>query len=671
MRDGAVAAALLVFVLSALPTKASERNDWTQSAMRQVGERSYSSSSAKPRRTPVQRRVRKSAEPQAAPTFSFGRDATLIGVAAGSNQKDRRRPRQLVRDLPRKGLPFVPQLARGSGAWAWPVRHETWNEEHTAAYEAFIRAIGESTCSTVHECLTNPVSNPAFAVTNPPGSAFYSDCADLPLLLRAYFAWRSNLPFSFAIRHADHPPTGNSPPGQQGLQVSMRHDVVGPGADFRQLMKAISDYVNSNHFRVPAHYKGTLLPDHYPVRLDRTSIRAGTVIYDPDGHVAVVYKVTEDGRIHYIDAHPDNSLTRGVYGRDFMRTSPDLGAGFKRWRPQRLVGATKNADGTLTGCRIELTPNSKLADWSDEQFLKLAPPRSPAGKKLRTVVDAAAPAHQSAETEFSVDGKAVDYYDYLRLVLAPRGFRYDPLTETRAMVKQLCGELQDRVQAVDRAIRAGLHRRPQPLRLPNNIYATQGEWELYSSPSRDARLKVMFVELHDEVIRFVHLSQINSQIVSYDGIDLARDLVAVFENEAQQCTTTYRRSDGTSKDLSFQDVRDRLFLMSFDPHHCPERRWGATEAKELASCPDDTTKREWYLAEQRLRNQTVRTYGEPMGWSLAELKDTKRDIGDDEAPNLDILGRLRAAMRMETATIPQQLSCRANETASCGESDDH
>ena len=42
---------------------------------------------------------------------------------------------------------------------------------------------------------------------------------------------------------------------------------------------------------------------------------------------------------------------RGIYGRDFARADPGMGAGFKRWRPQELKGARRSADGTLMPLR--------------------------------------------------------------------------------------------------------------------------------------------------------------------------------------------------------------------------------------------------------------------------------------------------------------------------------
>src|SRR5476649_2454568 len=77
-----------------------------------------------------------------------------------------------------------------------------------------------------------------------------------------------------------------------------------------------------------------------------------TAIYDPNGHLAIIWKIEADGRLRYIDAHPDNSLTRGYYDMRFVRASPGMGAGFKNWRPQKLVGWARARDGSLLGGHV-------------------------------------------------------------------------------------------------------------------------------------------------------------------------------------------------------------------------------------------------------------------------------------------------------------------------------
>ena len=62
----------------------------------------------------------------------------------------------------------------------------------------------------------------------------------------------------------------------------------------------------------------------------------------------------------------------------------------------------------------------------------------------------------------------------------------------------------------------------------------------------------------------------------------------------------YRNSDGGVVELTMTDMLLRLPDMSFDPYHCPERRWGASGG-EFASCDDDPLKTRWYEAEAPLR----------------------------------------------------------------------
>ncbi len=520
-----------------------------------------------------------------------------------------------------------PKLPPSFGKWRWRITKTSWSETDEKGFEAFITAIGESDCGTVHDCINSPQANPRFQAGNPPYYRFYADCADLPYFLRAYYASRNGLPYSFSYRYSAHPRGTRNKTAITGNRITERHDIVGPGPDMRIAWAEIGRFVSSEHFRTPAQYSAKLLPDHYPVQLTRDSIRPGTVIFDPDGHLAIVYKVTDDGRIHYIDSHPDNSLTRGVYNREFARVEPEMGSGFKRFRPFVLKGARRAADGTLIGGKIVHKTDKELSDWSLEQFYGNEPTRP--GKW--------------SEGKFVLNGKTYDYYDYLRFKLAYAGFKYKPVDEAREAIRGICQDLRYRVDMVQIAVKAGIHRRPQPNKLPDNIYATKGDWETYSTPSRDARLKTSFEELRDEIARFIDLHKSGSDLLSYDGTSLRDDLAKVYRQETAACAITYLRSDGSAKTLSYHEVEKRLFDLSFDPHHCPELRWGARSSEELATCPDDANKRAWYTAQDRLRNQVTRTYGEPMGWTLGQLRNPKLDIGIAEVPDVNVLAALGAS----------------------------
>ena len=70
-----------------------------------------------------------------------------------------------------------------------------------------------------------------------------------------------------------------------------------------------------------------------------------------------------------------------------------------------------------------------------------------------------------------------------------------PEQELREQIQALCRAVEERVDAV--ALAAPLGRRPHPPALPPNIYGAEGDWEMYATPSRDARLKASARELRE------------------------------------------------------------------------------------------------------------------------------------------------------------------------------
>jgi len=478
---------------------------------------------------------------------------------------------------------------------------ESWSDADERGYAEFIAAIGNSNCRTIDQCIKNP-ANP-FSRTERSGVYFAADCADLPYFLRAYYAWKRGLPFSYISAVNPRGSTRDIRYTASGNNISSRRDILTGSANGLDLLVTLRNTISSAMYRLHPDMEGT---DLYPIRLDRKALRAGSVLYDPNGHLAVVYKVEDDGRVLYMDAHPDNSLTRGTYGRKFVRSSPGMGSGFKNWRPARLEGGTKTSDGVIVGGRIVFAKNAEIADYSTEQFF---------GNVARPESD-----RQWASGAFLLEGQSVDYYDYLRAKMGGGSLAYEPIQELRNMMRANCEDIKYRAEAVDIAIQRGIQLKGQPPRLPPNIYGTEGEWEDFSTPSRDARLKTAFKELRDQVQRFVEWHAAGDRRIQYAGFDLLADLLAAYDQEANACSITYVRSNGAPMQLGYEEVRRRMFLLSFDPYHCIERRWGATDAAELSSCRDDAYKAEWYAAEQSLRNQLDRTYDARMDFGLAELK---------------------------------------------------
>ncbi len=515
--------------------------------------------------------------------------------------------------------------AKPKNSYLYVVRYDRWSVEDERDWRSFIQAIGASDCNTLDSCLRGP-ANP-FRASDPPDYRFTADCADLPYVLRFYFAWKRSLPFSYVADIAPRTGGGDIRYTRNGNVVAERRDVSSGTATGMAIIDQIRDKVNSGTYRMHPDLDAPP-PDFYSPKIDAKSIVPGTAIYDPAGHLALVFKVDPDGRIHFFDAHTDFTLTQMVYDLRFARSRPAHGAGFKNWRPQTLVGAVRQKDGTLKGGHIVLAANRQIADFSDEQYY---------GNGTR-------PNDDGWESGvFALNRESLDYYDYVRAKLAGGQIQFDPVKEIGDMARSLCSDLHYRAAAVDVALEAGMAKRPEPDRLPSNIYGTSGDWETFSTPSRDARLKTAFKSLRDTAQRFVDMYGTgDTKHLKYTGRDLPGDLLAAYGKAIRYCSVSYTNSAGGRIALSFEQARKRLFAMSFDPYHCAELRWGAA-GPEAATCPDGPTKRTWYAAEQNLRNQIGRTYEARMDFTLDQLKTPGPGKGVPTAPDTDIAGYLQKA----------------------------
>ena len=500
------------------------------------------------------------------------------------------------------------------------VRYDHWTAEDERGFGEFLTSLGDSDCRTVDSCLHGP-GNP-FRASDPEGIYFRADCADLPYVLRFYYAWKRGLPFAYVSQVEPRGHTHDMRYTRLGNSVAERVTVLTADSSGYAVMETLRDTISSATYRIHPELEDPLPQDLYSPAITPKSIRPGTVIYDPNGHLASVYRVDPDGRIHYLDAHPDSSMTRGFYDLRFVRASPAMGAGFKNWRSGTLVGAVRQKDGTYYGGHVVVPANKDIADYSVEQFF---------GNGMRPDDD-----RNWHDGTFTLNKNVVDYYDYVRAKLAGGNLEFDPIKEVHDMVDSNCADLQYRADAVRVATAAGIMNAAEPSRLPANIYGTEGDWETYSSPSRDARLKTAFKELRDNVQRFMSMYAANDPRLKYKAQNLAVDMLTTYDREAATCKISYTRTDGSVISFGYEEARRRLFAMSFDPYHCIERRWGASDARELVSCGDGPVKRDWYLAEQNLRNQLERTYDAEMDFSLTDLNAHVTGSGVAAPPDTDV-----------------------------------
>lgn len=498
--------------------------------------------------------------------------------------------------------------------YPWIITKTEWGVSEEENYVRYISMIGDGVsrglCATVADCFRNPQVNP-YASSELGSLRLFSDCADFPYFMRAYYAWKNQLPFGFissvnAIQNPGDPardirysPYGNKVSGRYSILTSK----PGRSPNAMEIFNhTLPDEVSSANFRVS--YSGMdadkYFSDFYPVRISRDAIRPGTIIYDPNGHVVTVYKITKDGRVYYIDAHPDNSLTSGLYDSRFMRSYPGQGAGFKNWRPISLVGASYSGGSGYVGGRIVGAKDRALPMYSTEQYFG---------------TNASTDWHQAT---FAFNGQSMDYYDWVRYRLADGPLVENPIDDVKIMTNEICSSLQERAVAVQVAVTAGIYNQPHPYKLPDNIYGASGDWETYATPARDARLKVAFAELRTYVQEALHHYKVRDGKVGYSGKNISADMMAAYKQAAASCKIVYKNSNGQQVAMNLDQARARVYGMSFDPYHCPELRWGAQGA-ELNSCHDDSNKRLWYAREQWLRFQHDRNTDAFTGYTVDQI----------------------------------------------------
>jgi hypothetical protein len=508
--------------------------------------------------------------------------------------------------------------AASAQASSWRITKDHWSAEDEAGFGRFVTALGESNCSSSQSCLRDP-ANP-YRKTDQHFLDIDVDCAKFPYLLRAYYAWKNGLPMSYVDGVSGE--GGDLRFTKTANRATGRHDIIdrGDGIDAPAVIHQMLDTVFSGTYRTDASEKRGVLSDFYSPALQPGTIRPGTLIYDVNGHVAIAYKVDEDGRIFYMDAHPDFTVTRSVYGAQFGQSPARLGGGLKNWRPFKLVGSHRDSAGHLLGGHMAYAENDQIADYSLIQYLGTKPNPT---KDVKTA-------------RFFYNDAELGFYEYVRVAVSGGKMSFNPIYELKATMKTLCNDLNDRAQYVDLDIKDGISVKNHPGRLPDNIYGSDDkEWEEYSTPSRDARIKAAFVQFYKDMAEMIDLWVHRDPRIVYDGQFLQKDLREAYAAQSTQCTITYLSSATKPVPMTFDDMMHRLFRISFDPYHCVELRWGA-EGDERKSCSDGKVKLKWYTAEQRLRNQPDRTYDIQMGFDLDELGRRVKGTGIDNPPPVDI-----------------------------------
>lgn len=510
----------------------------------------------------------------------------------------------------------------------WIVRKTQWDDSDEQGYQNFIVRLAKSKCNSVDSCLKNPVANPFYDASQEADVFYYADCGRFPYLLRMYYAWKNNLPFTAVVGKSGTPEDiqewtdeqiklGNLDPkpardfslanSKNGTIMRSRSTIpsaTGKSYNFFSAARNIISSVNSSNFRFDATTNMPVDPDFYPVKMDRNSIKPGTVIYDPSGHVAVVYEITPTGDIRYFDSHPDNGVTHKLYNKAFLRSRPAHGAGFKNFRPFSIT-MSKSLFGSATSGTLVTASNAQIPGFSLEQFVGTTPD----------------PSGNWSKGTFNIQGRTVDYYEYLKLALATdANTKIRPLEQLKAEIDELCSGFQDRALDAQKAVDQGLQLQPHPETLPKNIFQADGDWENYSTPGRDFRLRSNFYDIVKSMKLYYDRIKARDTLIDYTGSNFKADLIAMAKSTGEACRISYKNSAGRVVTFNLLEGLMRVNRLSFDPYFCMERRMGASTPEELATCTDDDDKTRWYKAENFIRNLLVKDTTVIYGQNLQELE---------------------------------------------------
>jgi hypothetical protein len=462
---------------------------------------------------------------------------------------------------------------------AWPSRLE-WSRKMETLYAAWIEQLFDA---PLEEELSFPSLEP---VLRDPARNFLSDhlrlgeddrraltatpdCADLPYLLRAYFAWKLGLPFGFRRCGSGSP----AAPPRCGEVTTNEHVATSGEAlgAFAAFARTVMDAVHSGSARTGLADDAT---DFYPVPLTRAAIRPGTVYADPYGHTLVVAKwvlptAERPGLLLAVDAQPDNTVARKRFWEGTFLFVPGAGAGpgFKAFRP--LVHDEPGGRPRALS-DAELAHDPRFVPWSDEQ------------------------------AEMTPDA----FYARMIALVNPDGL--EPERAYESTLDALVEQLETRVRSVDNGERYLREHPGAVVGMPEGaaIFQTTGPWEDYATPSRDFRLIIainVLEGLPDRIVEHPELFVLGARSAEAARADVERLHAARIAERGIE----YTRSDGSSWRISVADVlaRKTAFETAYDPNDCVEVRWGAPDdGDERSTC------RRRAPAEQRARMERYREW---------------------------------------------------------------
>ena len=466
------------------------------------------------------------------------------------------------------GRPAVPPAADG-GIWA---THAEWSPSLENVYSAWIDHLFDApldvqpSWNALHEVLRDRSRNVLFdylgAGEDEQGIVVRPDCADLPYFLRAYFAFKLGLPFGWS--HCSRG-EGGTPPTCSDFATSVdpfppidgKPQPLPPWADpdrphqtdtkrFGEFLRTtLADAAQSGAGRTAAKDE---TGDYYPVALSIETLRPGTIFADPYGHVLVIARrvsqtPTQGGILLAVDGQPDGTVARKRFwrGNFLFAIDPTLGSpGFKRFRTivRDKAGALRHLG------------NAELADFSLEQYA----------------------------------GGVEGFYDKVEDVLSPAPL--DPMQALLETIQALEEQVKTRAASVDNGRKFLASGKPVA-EMPDGakIFEATGDWEDYSTPSRDLRLLIAIDVTRSLPGRVARRAERFAMPQGKGPAQVEQDLEQRVGQELRDRKFKYTRSDGSDWELTLADVVDRQIPleMAYNPNDCVELRWGAPLASAEAS----------------------------------------------------------------------------------------
>ena len=409
---------------------------------------------------------------------------------------------------------------------------KAWDATAEKEWSTFIAGLGNAReagkCTTLGQCINDPTINPYKAPTDTDLDVF-ADCSKVGIALRGYFAIKTGRPFKYVSEVVGDRPASLAPDKEPDYRYTANnHPIAWSTAKSSPTMQAlfnrIASLYHSGFYRMGPTVEND---DTYPIDIRPGTVRPGTVYYDPNGHVLLVYKVDANGTVRFIDGHPDNSLSTQILSTSLAVGGVNQGGGFRNFRP-------------LDSHTLDYAPNGSLTDLGSSQY-----------------------------------GHGAGYVDWVRSQLTG-GVALPPEQQLTLLMDQLCTDIVGRVAAVD----VGKQMASADLvDLPANIYGADGDWESFSTPGRDQKLRSSF----RNIFQFINTTAGGQAAQSRA---LVAKYASIWKSHQAACKITYTSSAGTPVNLTLNDIQARLFDLSFDPYECVEMRWGAypKNTTEYASC---------------------------------------------------------------------------------------